>query len=292
MSRRNNRDIVMRRLIILFSVITLAAIGFLIFFLSHTISNKESCRDAGIEEFQSGNYERAISSFQRSLAEEQWFSTAMDLDTRMYLAKSFLRLEKYRDAVDCYKKLQQDNDGSLNNDLILSMQEMAEAQAAIKEGGSGVPSDETIRRLQQLAPDQPYLYLQLASAYNRKGDLSSAKQALISYLDSRPLNTYVAYELSTAYLKEGNLTEAKNLIDKGLACKDETYTDLLEYNDAVLLEMNGDLEGAFQKLEELHSLYKDNETITKEYDFLYTRVHPHTEPVNPHNDALEDNSGE
>ena len=68
MSRRNNRDIVMRRLIILFSVITLAAIGFLIFFLSHTISNKESCRDAGIEEFQSGNYERAISSFQRSLA--------------------------------------------------------------------------------------------------------------------------------------------------------------------------------------------------------------------------------
>ena len=282
----------MRRLIILFSAVTLVVVGFLIFFLSHTISNKEALREEGIKQFREANYELAIKDFQRSLAEEQWFSTAMDLDTRMYLAMAFLRVGKYQDAINGCQKLIQENDGSLNNDLILSMQEMAEAEAAIREGGTGIPSDETIQRLRRLSSEQPYLYLQLASAYNRKGDVAAARQALISYLDTRPLNTYVAYELSTAYLKEGNLTEAKSMIDKGLACTDEIYTDLLEYNDAVILEMNGDYEGAYQKLEELHNLYTMNETITKEYEFLYTRVHPNTEPVNPHNDELEDNSWE
>ena len=290
MSRRNYNAARIRQLIVIYVLIGLAIIGFLIFFLSKTMSNKESARNEGIEQFKNGKYEQAISSFQRSLAEEQWFSADMDLDTRMYLATSYLRLGKYRDAVDCYKKLQEDNNGTLNNELILSMQETAEAQAAISEGQSGVPSDETLERLTRLSADEPYLYLQLASAYNRKGDPAASKQALESYLAVRPLNTYVALELSTAYLKDGKLTEAKDMIDKGLACDDNVYDDLLSYNDTVILEEQGDYEGAFRKMEELHERYPDNESITKEYTFLYTRVHPNETPVNPNNDALEDNS--
>ena len=291
MSRVDYRAKAKRRRLILYIIITVAVLIFLIFFLSKTMSNKEANREAGIEQFREGNYQQAIAGFQRSLAEEQWFSEKMDLDTRMYLATAFLRLEKYQDAIDCYRKLQQENDGTINNELILSMQETAEAKAAIQAGGAGILSDDTINRLERLAPDQPYLYLQLASAYNRKKDMDAAQQALAAYLDVRPVNTYVAYELSTIYMKKGNLEAAQNLIDQGLSCEDETYTDLLEYNSAVLLEEKGDYEGAFKKLEELHDLYKDNEIITKEYEFLYTRIHPNTEPVNPNNDALEDNSG-
>lgn len=291
MSRKNYNAIRMRQLVVIYVLIGLAVIGFLIFFLSKTISNKEAARESGIKEFRHANYERAISAFNRSLAEEQWFSKSMDLDTMMYLAASYLKLEKYNDAAVCYKKLQEENDGSLNNEVLLSMQETAEAQAAIAEGRSGAPSEETIQRLTKLSAEEPYLYLQLASAYYRLHDATAARQALESYLAVRPLNTYVAYELSTAYLKEGKLTEAKTMVDKGLACDDHVYDEMLSYNEAVILEEQGDYEGAFRKLEELHNLYPDNETITKEYTFLYTRVHPNETPVNPNNDALEDNSG-
>ena len=177
------------------------------------------------------------------------------------------------------------------NELILSMQETADARAVIKEGGSGIPGDETIERLKKLSGEQPYLYLQLASAYVRKGDAAAAREALQSYLSVRPLNTYVAAELSTAYLKEGKTAEAKEMIEKGLACEDGTYVELLEYNSLVAAEADGDYEASFAKAEELHQRYPENESITKEYTFLYTRTHPNTEPVNPNNDALEDNSG-
>ena len=76
----------MRRLIVLYAFIALIVIAFLIFFLSKTMSSKEANREEGITQFKQGNYDQAISAFQRSLAEEQWFSSEMDLDTRMYLA--------------------------------------------------------------------------------------------------------------------------------------------------------------------------------------------------------------
>ena len=292
MSERTRRNQArMRKLIVLYAFIALIVIIFIIFFLSKTMSSKESAREEGIKQFRNGNYEQAISAFQRSLAEEQWFSSEMDLDTRMYLATAFLRTERFRDASDCYKKLLEENDGTLNNELILSMQETADARAVIKEGGSGIPSDETIERLKKLSGEQPYLYLQLASAYVRKGDAAAAREALQSYLSVRPLNTYVAAELSTAYLKEGKTAEAKEMIEKGLACEDGTYVELLEYNSLVAAEADGDYEASFAKAEELHQRYPENESITKEYTFLYTRTHPNTEPVNPNNDALEDNSG-
>ena len=276
----------MRQLILLYFVITLIFGIFLTILLMNAFSDKKKLREEGLAAFEKGDYTAAEASFKRSLDENQWFTKSMDLDTRMYLGACYLRQSRYEDAVTLYKEIEEKNNGSVNEDLLHSMKDMAEAMSEMENVKLVPPDDNKIHQLTEVAASQPYLYLCIASVYNDRGDAENAGKALESYLSVRPVNTYVAYELATAYINQNRTAEAADMIDKGLAATDGSFTDLLKYDQAVLKEMEGDFESAFSMLESLYKQYPDNASIKKEYDFLYSRLHVDEVPVNPYTDVM------
>ena len=280
----------MRQLILVYTVITIIVGSFLTLLLMNAFSDKKKFRDEGITAFGQGNYTEAEASFQKSLNESQWFTGSMDLDTRMYLGACYLREGKYDDAAKCYKTVEDDNNGAVDEDLLHSMIGTADAMSDISAIRTGqVPVDDTwIEQLLQKAENQPYVYLCIASVYNERGDTESAGKLLEKYLAVRPVNTYVAYELSAAYINQGKTAEATDMINKGLSSVDGTFADLLKYNQAILKEMEGDFQTAFSMLEELCKQYPDNADMKREYDFLYTRLNINETPVNPYTDAMSE----
>ncbi len=276
----------MRRLILLYIVATLVFGLMITLLLMNGFSDKKKLREEGIAAFGKGDYSAAESAFLLSLDENQWFTKNMDLDTRMYLGACYLRQNRYNEAVDCYRQIEDDNNGSVNEELIGSMKDTANAMSEMEDFREFPPDDTKIEQMLQVAEKQPYIYLCIASVYNDRGDYENAIKNLESYQAVRGINTYVAYELSASYIRQGDTAKATDMIDKGLSASDTSYTDLLKYNQAVLKEMSGDLEGAFSMMEQLHQQYPDNAQMQKEYDFLYTRLNIDETPVNPYTDVM------
>lgn len=284
---------------IMYVVVTILFGSILAVLWAKSSSDKEKLRNEGIESFSGGDYKTAASLFEKSLEEKQWFSAKMDLDTKMYLGACYLRMNRYSDAVECYRQINEKNNGSIDEKLLISLTETAESMNEMEKYKGKKADDNMIEQMKNLARTQPYMYLCLASVYNERKETKEAREALENYIKVRPVNSYVAYELSTAMINEKKYAEAKDMLEQGLKASDNNYKDLLNYNRIALLEADGDLDGAFQLATELKEQYPKCEAIQKEYDFLYTRININTTPVNPNSDANEtyepaepDDSGE
>ena len=275
----------LQQLIIAYTIVTLIAAAVIAVFLINTNSDKGKYRNLGIEAFQKGQFDEAAVNFERSLEEKQWFTGNTDTDTRMYLGACYLRQGRYSDAEVVYGQVEKDP-GDVDRDLLRGLKETAAAMNELEVMRMQQSGEINTETLEKAAVTQPYMYLSLASIYIDRGDELHARTALNSYLSQRPLNTYVAYELSTAYLNEKKYSEAKDMIEKGLASGDSSFTDLLRFNEIVLMEVDGQYEEALNAVEALLKQYPENAAMKKEYDFLYTRVNLHTTPVNPESDAL------
>ena len=285
--RNKNRIIA---LVVIYFLITLVIAGAVYFVFRKCWSEKERYRVEGIAAMEKGSYEEALGLFRSSLAEEQWFSGDMDLDTKMYIGACYLRTKRYGDAAEMYRSLTRESSSAVDQTVVASLLEIAEANQlalSMSDGNATPPTDETVERLEKLAAEDSRMFIYLASAYNRRGEYDKSRAVLLKYCQENSLNTYVAYELSSAYIREDNLAAAKNIVDLGLQASDGVYKDLLQYNQVILLESEMKYDEAYSLIEQLHSQYPNNQDMLREYTFLYSRVHVDPVPVNPNSDALD-----
>ena len=277
-------------LVFIYFMITLVIAGAVFFVFRKCWSEKERYRELGIEAMEKGSYEEALGLFRSSLAEEQWFSGDMDLDTKMYIGACYLRTKRYGDAAEMYRSLTKESSSVLDQTVVASLLETAEANQlalSMTDGKTTPPADETVERLENLATQDSRMFIYLASAYNRRGEYDKSRAVLLKYCQENSLNSYVAYELSSAYIRENNLEAAKNIVELGLQAKDGVYKDLLQYNQVILLESEMKYDEAYSLIEQLHNQYPNNQEILQEYTFLYSRVHVDPIPVNPESDAID-----
>ena len=278
--------------LVLFTVILAGAIWF-VYWNCH--SDKEEFRKAGITAMKNGSYEIALSDFEKSLNEKQWFTGDMDLDTKMYIGSCYLHLGRYEDAAKLYRNLSKEQSSAIDSSAVKAMLDMAEANLLIDSIGSNdisIPDDAMIATLLEKTSSDSGLYLYLASAYNRRKEYDKAEAAVECYLKDHPMNSYTAYEISSMYLREKNTEAARPVIEEGLAAPDGIFRDLLLYNQVMLLESAGEYEKAYEQAKKLHEQYPENKDMERAYSFLDSRVNPDTTPVNPFSDAIPEEEWE
>ena len=268
-----------------FSIIVIIGTAFIVV---HSISDKESLREQGIEAFNAGQFNEAIDLFTESLDRKQWFSVKMDSDTKLYLAAAYMRSGDYFSAYNIYLEFASSSFSTtkypsdrLEDDLRLSK--------ALGDVQSGDISDDTIASVQaELERGNKSANLFLGVCYQQKGQYDKMLDAFSEYVNDYGMNTYVAYQMSSYYIEKGDFDTAVTYINKGLSSGDKLYTDKLMYNDIVLSESKYDYESALQKAEKLIKEYPENETYQKEYTFLYSRINMDPNPVHSETDSEEE----
>ncbi len=281
---KNRRDLEIKRkrnlkLAIFCSIFSIIVIIGAAYIIVHCISNKESLRDAGIAAFNEGGYTEAISDFESSLAEKQWFSKKMDEDTRLYLAACYMRIDDYEKAFEVYKNIRDNRPSVIKKEDLERYMDLATALNEVKKGSVNEIYINNLKTEYERGNTSVSLYL--GTCYEIQGDYENMINYYDIYSDTYGMNTYIAYQESSYYLSVGNDEMAQSIVNKGLNASDDLYMDLVLYNDIVLTERQLDYAGALSKAEALTNNYPNNETYKKEYDFLYSRVNVDSNPVHP-----------
>lgn len=273
---RQKRNLKLSIICFFVSVAVILGTGYVVM---NCISDKKELREQGIEAFNSGKYEEAITYFQDSINQQQWFSEKMDADTDLYLAAAYIRTGEYTAAGDIYKKyLYSGSDKtSIGNVELDTLNNLAQALEYTKSGDMNEASIATLKSEYDRGNKSMAIYL--GACYQQLGDYENMVKYFDEYSLEYGMNTYIAMQLSSYYIDKGNLETAITIINKGLSAGDDLYMDRVMYNSIVLSEQKLDYETALEKATELIEEYPNNETYQKEYDFLYSRINVNTEPV-------------
>ena len=281
--KRRKRSMQLGFLCGIFTILVVVLTGYIV---KNCVSDKKSFRKQGIEAFNSGNYEKAIDLFIASMNEQQWFTQAMDADTDLYLAATYIRAGRFKDASDIYiKYVGKGVPGSSISEA--DIDSFLNLSHALEETKTGTFKETTIQGLQdEYDRGNMSMALYLGAYYQKNADYENMIKCFQDYSNKFGMNTYIAMQLSSYYIKIGDLENAITVINKGLSAGDDIFRDRVMFNSIVLSEQKLDYESALEKAAELIEAYPNNETYQKEYDFLYSRINKNTEPV--HNLKDED----
>ena len=268
----------MRQLAITGLIITTLVLITTFIFIFNCLSDKEELRDQGIAEFEKGNYEQAEQLLKDSVAEKQWFSESMDLDSRVYIAECALKSEDYARAISLFTELK---DKYSDKEFIEERIAFADAMKSFSVDKDYAAAAAKLEPLAAKGNDGLYMYL--GACYGKLGEDEKMLSAFETYISKYNMNSFIAYELSSYYLGIDENDKASEMINLGYKSGDTEYEYLLKYNEAVILEKKMNYNEAFNIINSLHSEYPDNEEIEKEYDFLYSRINIDEEPVNSDN---------
>jgi hypothetical protein len=275
--RKKARQQRIKRLIITGLVILALIIAATAVVVVNCISDKEELREQGIAEFERGNYEKAEEYFQNSLNEKQWFSSSMDVDTRVYIAESALKRGDYPRAIELFTDLRDGENKYSNKDFLDGRIEFADAMDTFINKKDYTSAAGKLENL--IAKGDTSLNIYLGACYANSGDAEKMMDSFNKYTDEYGMNSYVASQLASYYVGIGDNATAADYIQQGIYSGDDDYMYLLQYNQAVILERQRDYEGAFAIMSELHTVYPDNPDFEKEYDFLYSRINVDETPV-------------
>ena len=264
----------------IFSIIVILGAAYIIV---HCISNKENLRDAGIAAFNEGGYTEAISDFESSLAEQQWFSSKMDQDTRLYLAACYMRIDDYEKANEIYKEVRDNKPTVMKKDELDKHMNLAIALNEVKSGSVNEIYINSLKEEYDKGNTSVSLYL--GTCYEILGDYENMIKYYDIYTDAYGMNTYIAYQESSYYLSQNDNETAQSIVNMGINATDDLYIDLVLYNDIILTERQLDYAGALEKATALIEKYPNNETYKREYDFLNSRVNIDPNPVHTEGDA-------
>lgn len=231
-------------------------------------SHKKQYKQEGIKLYNEGSFKEAEQKFIDSLDQYQWFSKETDIDTRFFLADSYVKDEEYDNAIEIYNDIL-DKGSKSDRKEAETLIDITKAHKALYENDLE-EAEEQLRKLAESGETQEYLYL--ASAESRLGKDEEMIEALNKYLEDHPFDTYVCYQMSTYYLNIDDPETARIYIDEGLRCTDEDFRAEIKFNDAVYYEKKHDYKTAFEKIDTLSSEYPDNESFAAERDFLKTRL--------------------
>ena len=278
--KKKKRNIQLAIICSIFSIVVILGAAYIIV---HSISKKESYRKEGITAYKEGNYVDALTKFDASLNETQWFSTKMDQDTRFYIAACYMRTDSYDKALDTYRSLKDDKQTVISKD---KLEEYINLSSSLNEVKNGNINDSFIATLEQeYNRGNTSIALFLGSCYQKQEKYDEMVNYYNIYIDKYGMNTYLAYQLSTYYLNNDNLDAAIPIINQGLSAEDDLYLDKVKYNDCIVSEKQMDYEGALSKVQALVQQYPNDETYKREYDFLNSRININPEPVHTEGDA-------
>lgn len=265
-----------KKFLISYSILLIILVPVMFFILSHMSSDKEDLREKGIVAYKNNSYAEAAELFTASLAEEQWFTKEMDLDTRIYLGDCYMQLNRYQDAYSVYMELKSLNEGNYSEEYLDSLIGVSSAMVDMQNGDYDSASTYLAGAINN---GNTAMFLYLGACYSEMGDYENMMDCFGNYLISHDMNTYIAYQYSTYFINAGNYETAKNYIDRGLSAGDDVYLEQVKYNEIVYYEMILDYETAFSKAEAFIGSYPENEAGRNEYEFLNTRVNIDPTPV-------------
>lgn len=231
--------------------------------------DKNVYRKQGIMDYNGGAYAEAVKNLQISLEKPAMFTSALDHDSRMYLADSYFLLQQYDEAIEEYDILLKEKDISDSDMEFLNQQrELARGMIAFQTGDF-----ETALPFFQTAIEngcaECTLYAGVCSVELGKQD--SVVAYLTTYLSYNPDSAYACTQLADYYLQQGLYDTCNQYLQRGLQSEDHSCDAQLRFLEVVYYEYQHDFNTAYQLLCEYRNSYPVTEQVQQEYDFLSTR---------------------
>lgn len=215
----------------------------------------------GMEEINAGNYYAAIDVFTVVVGNKDE-SKENKANALLYMAEANLMLDQVEEAVSCYKKaLEYD---SKNTKLLITLGNVLQNQGKSEDAVTYFEKAVSIGDEDAL----PYV----ASAYMGMNRYDEAMDLLIRYSKDHPLDVKTNYYLSKCSYESGNYEAALAYAENALLLNNEEYENLLLYQAAVLYEMDGQWDKAYEYMGKYIENCPDDDKALAEYSFISTRV--------------------
>ncbi len=219
---------------------------------------------SGIDAYTSGDYEKAVKEFKRSIAIGRTVGSSYTVDAAHYMANAHKQLGQYDKAVEDYR-LATELDGGREDsyvylgNLLYAQERYAEAQDAYLRAVEINPSGESC--------------FSLGQAYMQNSNYAQAEDMFekVVRLDEDSANGY--YGLGQLYARQERYDEAVIYFDKAIARDDEFYDAYAE--KGYTLADAGDIEGANEVLAFLQKNDEDRAGTLE--DYIYQAQAPRIE---------------
>ncbi len=126
-----------------------------------------------------------------------------------------------------------------------------------------------LKQAEELGCDKALLLL--GYIYAEEGDSESAQTAFTSYMEKYPEDAEALNELGEMALEAGEYDNAVLYLESALEAGDSSMEQAILKNLIIAYEYSGDFESACDTAAEFLTQYEDEE-ISREYEFLQTRV--------------------
>jgi tetratricopeptide (TPR) repeat protein len=188
----------------------------------------------GLTLYQNKNYSRALGAFKQAAA-----YVPDNVDAYNYMAKTYLRLGKTKEAIDAYKislsidRTQSDIHQELGN-VYFSEKRYTEAEKEFKTAARLDPADNVapytlgqlyqqteryseaetqFKKVRGMSPKDGNVYYALGSVYNKMGRYDEAVTQLEKAVTLKDDFSYARFELGTAYLQLGDKDKANEQLE-------------------------------------------------------------------------------
>ena len=277
--RKRSRKKKLSVTVLIFNVFFYTALALcFVFVLLHMFSDKKSLRKAGIKAFEAGNYEEALTTFDKALSEKQWFSDAIDVDILLYKADCLIRMDRYNDAVSVYTSVKQDFDKKYWEHKELDY--LIEINANLNKFYAGDYVSTVAGFLSAIEAGHTEMCLYAAICYNKQGNYDKMKEYFDRYIAVYGMSSFLYFEYGEYYISVGNVDAALTCIEQGIAAEDQTYIKQLLFEQAYCYKEKCDFDKAYALAQAYVSKYPEDEKGVALCEFLDTRVHVDTHPVN------------
>ncbi len=266
--------------IMLFNCVFFVALGlFFLYGLFNIMSPKKSIRNAGLKEFEAGNYEEALKKFDEALAEKQWFSDKIDVDLELYRADCFVRLDRFDEAKATYEHIKADYDQKYWEDKEIDF--LIEINANVNKFYHGDYVSTVACFLDAIEKGHTEMCLYLAICYQKQGDSEKMKEYFDRYIAEYGMSSFLYFEYGEYYISTGDLDAALTCIEQGITSADQTYIQQLLYEQVYCYKEKCEYETAYRLAAEYVGKYPEDQKGQDLYNFLDTRVNiTNTTPLN------------
>ncbi|MDE6024446.1 MAG: tetratricopeptide repeat protein [Lachnospiraceae bacterium] len=273
--RRRRRKRINRQAQIIFrSMFVIILVPAIIISALHLFSKKNKYRETGLKLYNEGQYEEAITYFDKSLDCKQWFTKKMDVDSLMYKADAHIHLAEYYKAYEAYdtiltkyKKRYYDKD---------KVNELSVIAITLDSYSNGNYKDEAPVFAKLVDYGYVELSLYAGHCYEMLGDDNNMLKYYDIYTGAFGFNQHLANRYATLYMFREDYNKALSYIESNLDGNGDEQKDLL-YNQILCYTKLGDYDRALSLAESFINIYPDDKRGKDIYEFVYTRVN-----VNPH----------
>ncbi|MCM1272169.1 MAG: hypothetical protein NC225_04845 [Clostridium sp.] len=237
----------------------------------HLFTKKNKYRDMGIEYYNEGSYEEAITCFDKSLGCKQWFSNKKDVDTLMYKADAHIHLSEYYEAYEAYDTiLTKYKDRDYDRDKV---NELSVIAITLDSYSHGNYKDEALVFAKVVDYGHVELSLYAGHCYEMLGDYDNMLKYYDIYTNAYGFTQALANRYALLYMQRKDYNKALSYIEANLGQDSEDKKELL-YNQILCYIELGEYEKAYSLTQNFTTLYADDDRGKDIYEYVYTRVNP------------------